>query len=118
MAVKVDNQLTVANLSPTSRDLGKRMVQLAFTMGLSSSKTLEYLLNKTQLKNPGTTASTNQGAILYATFKSGMNVNLVAMANDFVPDLMRHANKEPSVVGNVLVGMIDQISRDRALRKK
>lgn len=114
----MDKTLRVSYLSPTSRDLGKRMLQLAFTMGLPANKVLAYLMDKTPLQNVGTQTTSSQGSIFYATFRSTINVNLVAMASALVPELMRYSEKESSIVADVLIGMLDQVGRSKTLRKK
>ncbi len=118
LTTKVDKTLRVSYLSPTSRDLGKRMLQLAFTMGLPANKVLAYLMDKTPLQNVGTQTTSSQGSIFYATFRSTINVNLVAMASALVPELMRYSEKESSIVADVLIGMLDQVGRSKTLRKK
>ena len=79
---------------------------------------LEYLLNKNQVENKATNSSSPHGAIFYATFRSVLNGYLAQQVKEVIPLLVKKASKEPSMVGNVLVGIMDYIGRDREFRKK
>ena len=79
---------------------------------------LEYLLNKTQVENKVTNSSSPQGAIFYSTFRSILNGYLARQAKEVVPLLVKKAGEESSMVGNILVGIMDFIGRDKDFRKK
>ena len=78
---------------------------------------LDVLLNKTSLRQPGSGVC-QQGAVFYAKFGSVLNQHLFAMATDFVPALVYHAEAEWSLVGTIITGMLDKSSKEKSLRKK
>ena len=79
---------------------------------------LEYLLNKTQVENKVTNSSSPQGAIFYSTFRSILNGYLARQVKEVVLLLVKKAGEESSMVGNILVGIMDFIGRDKEFRKK
>lgn len=81
-------------------------------------KIVGHLLDKTKVKNTSRDSHTHQGALFYATFRSTINSNLVAVAGDIIPELTQVAGREWSIVGTVLSGLLDFVSRDRLLRKR
>lgn len=78
---------------------------------------MDVLLDKTKIKLVGSNTS-DHGALLFAVFGPSLNKHLVNMAKDMVPVLASHAKKEWSIVGGVLSGILDALSRDKHLRKR
>jgi len=85
--------------------------------GLQAAILLALVLDKTPISGTGSHVS-HQGSLFYASFASIINRHLVAVARDFVPTLVEQAVKEPSIVGSVLCGMLEEVATARELRKK
>ncbi len=83
---------------------------------------LEYLLNKSPVASRTTPTTSPHGALFYAAFRSVLNAFLAQHTRDAVPLLVKHATGAAAdasgVVGNLLVGVMDHIGRDREFRKK
>ena len=75
------------------------------------------LLDGTAVQN-SSGQSSGHGEVFYAGYRSTLNHHFVMCAKDFIPLLVQHADKESGIVGNVLCGVLDHVTRDRNLRKK
>ncbi len=75
-------------------------------------------MNKTPVVNPVTQSCSRQGALFYAAFRSVLNGYLAQQITDAVPLLVKQAAAESGMVGNLLVGIMNHIGRDRQFRKK
>jgi hypothetical protein len=62
--------------------------------------------------------SARYGAVFYTEFKVPINRYIIATASEFMGSLMKKVPLEPMMVSSILQSVLDQISRDRNLRKK
>ena len=95
---------------------------------MQANQLLTLLLDKTSVVNAyahATTTTTSRqadtsakGAIFYATYRTTIDSYLVTVAKDFVPLLLKQTSDDARIVGSVLIGLLDHVSRDRQLRKK
>ena len=76
------------------------------------------LLDKTEIRSSVKQTTSAKGAVFYATFRVTVDGYLVTVAKEFVPLLMKHTTQDASLVGSVLIGLLDHVSRDKQLRKK
>ena len=93
------------------------MLPIHCEYGLQEAILLELVLDKTWISGSGSHVS-HQGSLFYASFASVINRHLVAVARDFVLTLVEQAVKEPSTVGSVLCGMLEEVATARELRKR
>ena len=101
------------------------------TLFLQTNQLLTLLLDKTSVVNANAHATTTtttttsrqadtsaKGAVFYATYRATIDSYLVTVAKEFVPLLLKQTSDDASIVGSVLIGLLDHVSRDRQLRKK
>ena len=97
------------------------------TLFLQTNQLLTLLLDKTSVVNASAHATTTtsghadtsaKGAVFYATYRATIDSYLVTVAKEFVPLLLKQTSDDASIVGSVLIGLLDHVSRDRQLRKK
>ena len=90
---------------------------MKFLFYLKARKIVEAILDKTPVRHVGCKTS-EHGAMFYSQFHTCINRHLVAMVEDTLPVLVRHAETESNLIGSVLAGVLDTVSRDRNLRKR
>ena len=79
---------------------------------------MRFLMDKTSVGHASAGNQTQFGALFYATYRDTLNANLVGVAEEIIPELTSVAGREYLVVGTVLSGILEHISKDRNLRKK
>ena len=87
---------------------------------LKDIELLAVLLDKCPVQTSACHAPSPHGAVFYSAFKSTVNAYVVTRAVDFLARLCTDTNvrTEGRVVGSVFMGLLEQVSRDRDLRKK
>ena len=75
-------------------------------------------MDKTTVSHVCADNQTQHGALFYAPYRDTLNTNLVTVADEIIPELASVAGREWLVVGTVLSGMLEHISKDKYLRKK
>ncbi|XP_072042849.1 DNA-dependent protein kinase catalytic subunit-like [Amphiura filiformis] len=115
-----DGKLVACELSPTAVDLGDRLLKLAFKMGVQPKLLVANLGKDTKLATSSATTISDlnltHGMAFYSTFRSTINEELAAHAQQAIPPLIWDASR--STFGSVLNGLLDHVATNRELRKK
>ncbi|XP_056155309.1 DNA-dependent protein kinase catalytic subunit [Lampris incognitus] len=99
------------------------LLQLAFSLSQQSDQLVDLLLNTIMLSVPMSGShshnllSFSHGEYFYSLFQMTVNAELLKNLDATVPQLMRAASRNPSMVSTLLNGMLDYIFRERSIRK-
>ncbi|XP_071796803.1 DNA-dependent protein kinase catalytic subunit-like [Asterias amurensis] len=115
-------RLVASNLTPLSVELGGRLLDLAFQLGIEPKALVACLIDNTQLSSYGalshSSISSRKGVLFYSSFKTLLNIEIARHAQKTVPLLTREGGRDTSLVSSVLNGLLDQITSSRDVRKK
>lgn len=99
-----------------------RRITKHFALLMQLNKLMELLLDSNDiLLQTGSNNKTSHGLLFYATFKAVINSHLVSVCSDVVSCLTasdKLLKERSTVVGTVVIGMLDAVGRDSQLRHK
>ena len=79
---------------------------------------MTLLLNKSPAEGAGSPTNSTAGAVFYSRFRSVINAYLVTVCDQLVPILIGQINENQALVGDIILGMLEKLAKDRTLRKQ
>ncbi|KAL9956083.1 hypothetical protein ACROYT_G037506 [Oculina patagonica] len=100
------------NLTPASQQLACKLLGLAYDLGLEHNILMEYIVQES-----ADSSGSSFGFTFYRTFQTSINGFLIGQANVHMSRIFVKAASHPFLVSSMVNGILDQVIRDRMLRK-
>ncbi|XP_028413162.1 DNA-dependent protein kinase catalytic subunit-like [Dendronephthya gigantea] len=106
----------IVNLTPASRELAKKLLDLAFDLGLKIESVLHCILNKSCLADAKGSSST-VGMVFYQTFHNTIEHLLIKNSSEHLPKILEYNRDEAQWVSSTVIALLDSMVKDKELRK-
>ncbi|XP_074649158.1 DNA-dependent protein kinase catalytic subunit-like [Tubulanus polymorphus] len=107
----------IADLSPTTTDLADKLLNLSLLIGVDVDSLVKLIVDRTVLKNVEGNVACYYGSLFYTTFKATINSFVVSRADRVLTRLLKCVDTDANLVAAVVTSVLDQIGKDRQLRK-
>ncbi|CAL1543153.1 unnamed protein product [Lymnaea stagnalis] len=112
------DELGRVNLSQPAINLAKSLLMLSLELDLPPDLLVAKLLDKSKVQGHSKRMEVNHGDYFFTILGSTIAAFLATSGRNILASLLRRTECDSPCIGNVLVAVLDLVTRDRSLRKR